>query len=179
MDVVYLRRLDEPPGIVATGDQLVPLQDQLAELDSLRQAGKLGAIGLSNVSLEQLDAALPAGIACVQNRYSAVDRDGDELLGRCLAHEIAWVPFFPLGSAFPGARRVVDLPAVAAIAERLGVSPAQVGLAWLLHRAPNVLLIPGTADREHLEANLASGAIALTPEDVAAIGEAPPADTRR
>src|SRR5579872_5576238 len=131
--VVNLRRLDAQPGLIAEGDQVVPLDDQLAELAALRDAGKIGAIGLSNVSAGQLRQALPAGIACVQNSYSALDRTAEPVLDLCREHGIAWVPFFPLGSAgFANTPRVTDDPTVAAIAAELGVTPAQVGLAWQL-----------------------------------------------
>src|SRR5690606_269984 len=100
--------------------------------------------------------ALPAGIACVQNAYSLVARPDEEMLDLCVAHGIAWVPFFPLGGAFPGMPKVADEPAVRAASAALGVSPAQVGLAWLLRHAPNTLLIPGTSDVGHLEANVAA-----------------------
>jgi aryl-alcohol dehydrogenase-like predicted oxidoreductase len=81
------------------------------------------------------------------------------VLRLCVAEGIAWVPFFPLGGAFPGLPKATDEPAVRSVAASLGVTPVQVGLAWLLHHAPNVLLIPGTADAAHLEANVAVAAI--------------------
>ena len=77
------------------------IDDQLAELAALRDAGKIGGVGLSNVSAEQLGRALPAGIACVQNLYSVIDRTAEPVIDRCREHGIAWVPLFPLGSAFP------------------------------------------------------------------------------
>ena len=83
LDVVNLRRLDAAPGIVAEGDQLVDIDDQLAELAALRDAGKIGGIGLSSVSAGQLDRAAPAGIACVQNLYSVIDRTAEPVLDRC------------------------------------------------------------------------------------------------
>ncbi|SNS51074.1 Predicted oxidoreductase [Actinomadura meyerae] len=161
LPVVNLRRLDTGPGLRPTGDQVVDLDDQLAVMTALRDEGKIGAIGLSSVSLANLRRALPAGIVCVQNAYSVVSRDDEAMLALCAAEGIAWVPFFPLGGAFPGLPKVTDEPAVHAAAESLDVTPAQVGLAWLLHHAPNVLLIPGTADPAHLEANMAVGEIAF------------------
>jgi pyridoxine 4-dehydrogenase len=169
IDVVNLRRLDRPPGISATGNQVVALDDQLAELTALRHEGKVGAIGLSNISAEQLQQALPASIACVQNSYSLVDRDDEALLGLCREHRIAWVPFFPLGSAFPGRPKVVEQPAVIAAAAQLDTTPAHVGLAWLLAHAPNILLIPGTSNLDHLAANIASGEIELPLETIATL----------
>ena len=80
LGVVNLRRVDAPPGIIAAGEQVVSLDDQLAELVALRQAGKIGGIGLSNVSAGQLEQALPAGIACVQNSYSVLDRAAEPVL---------------------------------------------------------------------------------------------------
>ncbi len=167
--VVNLRRMDSGPGVRPEGFQVVDADDQLAVLTALRDEGKIGAIGLSGVSLDVLRRALPAGIACVQNAYSLVARADEDLLELCAAEGIAWVPFFPLGGAFPGLPKVDDEPAVHAVAGSLGVSPAQVGLAWLLHHAPNVLLIPGTADPDHLDANLAAGRIALDDDTLAAL----------
>ncbi|MBI0379078.1 aldo/keto reductase [Streptomyces albiflaviniger] len=159
LDVVNLRRLDTGPGLRPEADQVVDLDDQLAVMTALRDEGKVGAIGLSSVTLDGLRRALPAGIACVQNAYSLASRDDEDMLELCAAEGIAWVPFFPLGGAFPGLPKVTEEPAVHAVAESLGVTPSQVGLAWLLHHAPNVLLIPGTADAAHLEANMAVGEI--------------------
>jgi len=159
--VVNLRRLDAGPGLRAKGDQAVDIDDQLAMMTAMRDEGKIGAIGLSSVTLEGLSRAIPAGIACVQNAYSLVAREDEDMLALCVAEGIAWVPYFPLGSAFPRMPKVTDEPAVGAAAQSLGSSPSQVGLAWLLHHAPNVLLIPGTADIGHLEANAAAGAITI------------------
>ncbi|MEU4585573.1 aldo/keto reductase [Kitasatospora aureofaciens] len=159
--VVNLRRLDTGPGLRPEGDQIIDLDDQLAVMTALRDEGKIGEIGLSSVTLDRLRRALPAGVVCVQNAYSLVSRDDEDLLRLCAAEGIAWVPFFPLGGAFPGLPKATDEPAVHAVAESLDVTPSQVGLAWLLHHSPNVLLIPGTADLAHLEANVAVGEITL------------------
>ncbi|MER5900167.1 aldo/keto reductase [Streptomyces mirabilis] len=159
LPVVNLRRLDTGPGLRPEGDQVVELDDQLAVMTALRDEGKIGAIGLSSTTLDGLRRALPAGIACVQNAYSLVSREDEDMLQLCAAEGIAWVPFFPLGGAFPGLPKVTEEPVVHAVAESLGVTPSQVGLAWLLHHAPNALLIPGTADAAHLEANLAAGKV--------------------
>ncbi|MFF7648317.1 aldo/keto reductase [Streptomyces sp. NPDC007983] len=167
--VVNLRRMDTGPGVRAEGDQVVDLDDQLAVMVALRDEGKIGAIGLSSVTPDVLRRALPAGIACVQNAYSLVSRDDEELLRLCAEQRIAWVPYFPLGGAFPGWPKVSDAPAVTAAAQSLGHTPAQVGLAWLLHHAPNTLLIPGTADAGHLEANIAVGEIKLDDATLAAL----------
>jgi pyridoxine 4-dehydrogenase len=167
--VVNLRRLDTGPGLRAEGDQVVGIDDQLAVMTAMRDEGKIGAIGLSSVTIDGLRRGLPAGIACVQNAYSLVARGDEDMLELCLAEGIAWVPYFPLGSAFPGIPKVTDEPAVHAAAESIGSTPSQVGLAWLLRHAPNVLLIPGTADVGHLEANLASGAVEFDAATLAAL----------
>ncbi|MDQ0377439.1 aldo/keto reductase [Amycolatopsis thermophila] len=175
--VVNLRRLDTRPGLRAEGDQIVDLDDQLAVMTAMRDEGKIGAIGLSGVTLDGLRRALPAGIVCVQNSYSLVARGDEEMLRLCAAEQIAWVPFFPLGGAFPGMPKVSDNPVVAAVAESLGHTPAQVGLAWLLHHEPNVLLIPGTADPAHLDANVAAGTIELDETTMAALNAVESAPT--
>jgi aryl-alcohol dehydrogenase-like predicted oxidoreductase len=170
LGVVNLRRLDARPGIIAEGEQRVDLDDQLAELNALRDEGKIDGIGLSNVSAGQLRQALPAGIACVQNLYSALDRTAEPVLDLCREHDIAWVPFFPLGSAgFASTLRVTDDPTVAAIAAQLGVTPAQVGLAWQLAHYDRTLLIPGTANPAHLAENLAAGDVKLPEASRAAL----------
>lgn len=160
--VVNLRRLDVGPGLTAQGDQVVDLDDQLAVMFSLRDEGKIGAVGLSGVGLDELDRALPGGIVCVQNAYSLASRQYEPLLERCAAHGVAWVPFFPLGGAhFPGWPSVTQRPKVIEVAARLGITPSQLGLAWLLAHRPNTLLIPGTASIRHLEENIAVAAISL------------------
>jgi aryl-alcohol dehydrogenase-like predicted oxidoreductase len=171
--LVNLRRTDHGPGLKAEGDQLVDLDDQLAVMVALRDEGKIGAIGLSSVSLDVLRRAIPVGIACVQNAYSLVAREDEDLLDLCTAENIAWVPYIPLGGAFPGLPKVADQPAVIAAARSLGSTPAQVGLAWLLHRAPNVHLIPGTADPDHLAANVAVGTITFDAPTLATLNAIP------
>jgi aryl-alcohol dehydrogenase-like predicted oxidoreductase len=150
--------------MAAEGDQIVDLDDQLAEMIALRDEGKIGGIGISSVPLDVLRRALPAGIACVQNAYSLVDRSQEEMVDICTAEGIAWVPYFPLGSAFPGFPKVTDNPVVVEIAGELRVTPAQVGLAWLLAHAPTTLLIPGTRSIAHLEENLATADVTLSAE---------------
>jgi aryl-alcohol dehydrogenase-like predicted oxidoreductase len=173
LPLVNLRRLDTGPGLRAEGDQVVGLDDQLAVLTALRDEGKIGAIGLSSVTLDGLRHALPAGIACVQNSYSLVSRQDEELLALCAAEHIAWVPFFPLGGAFPGLPKVTGEPAVVAAARALDRTPSQIGLAWLLHHAPHTLLIPGTADPAHLDENLAAGSIELDAATLAGLDAVP------
>lgn len=167
--VVNLRRADLGPGLIAEGDQIVDLDDQLAELITLRDEGKIGAIGISNADLDTLHRALPAGIVCVQNAYNMLNRTHEDELALCTERGIAWVPFFPLGSAFPRFPKVADNVVVQRVASELGVTGAQVGLAWLLAHAPNILLIAGTANVAHLEQNLAAGDIVLRSEQLAAL----------
>jgi pyridoxine 4-dehydrogenase len=165
--VVNLRRLDLGPGLAAEGDQIVDLDDQLAEMIALRDEGKIGAIGISNVPLDVLQRALPAGIVCVQNAYSLLDRAHEAMLELCSAEGIAWVPFFPLGSSFPGFPKVAENDAVRKVADDREATPAQVGLAWLLAHAPNTLLIAGTRSINHLEENIGVGDIVLSADEIA------------
>ncbi|KQO96592.1 aldo/keto reductase [Leifsonia sp. Leaf264] len=171
--LVNLRRLDSGPGLRASGDQVVDIDDQLEVMTAMRDEGLIGAIGVSSVEMDGLRRAIPAGIACVQNAYSLVARGDEDMLELCVAEGISWVPYFPLGSAFPGLPKVTDEEAVLAAADALGRTPSQIGLAWLLQHAPNVLLIPGTADIAHLEANLAVGEIVLDAATVAALDSVP------
>lgn len=166
LDVVNLRRVEAGVGIRAEGDQIVTLDDQLATLIELRQEGKIAAIGLSNVTLADVQQALPVGLAEVQNSYSVISREDEKLLELCLTENIAWAPFFPLGGAFPGVPKVTDSTDVQRIASRLGVTASQIGLAWLLQHGSNVLLIPGTITAEHLEENIAAGDVTLTADDM-------------
>ncbi|MEA2682280.1 MAG: pyridoxine 4-dehydrogenase [Chloroflexota bacterium] len=172
LDVVNLRLL--PPGEVHDVD----LDDQLAEMVALRDEGKIGAIGISNITVDQLRRALPVGLACVQNPYSVIDRSGESLLQLCREHDLAWVPFFPLGSAFARIRKVTDHPAVIRAAKRVGATPAQVGLAWLLAHDPRILLIPGTSSPEHLAENVATRHVLLDADTMTMLdGLAPPPGT--
>jgi diketogulonate reductase-like aldo/keto reductase len=140
--------------------------DQLATMVAARDDGLIAGIGLSNVSLGQLQHAVShTEIACVQNMFHLADRSSAPLLGECLRRGIAFVPFCPLGWPRGADNPVLTSPVVAGVAARLGVTPAQVALAWLLQLAPNVLLIPGTGTVAHLRENLAA-------EDVALDGEA-------
>jgi aryl-alcohol dehydrogenase-like predicted oxidoreductase len=176
LDVVNLRRPEVGPGITLPDEELVDIDDQLAELLALRDDGVIGAIGLSAVRPATVQRALPAGIVCVQNAYSVLSRGFEDTLALCRAEGVAWVPYFPLGSAFPQLPKVTDGSVVRSVAAEAGATPAQVGLAWLLAHAPNILLIPGTGSIPHLEENTAAGAVALTPEQLArldAIAAAP------
>lgn len=156
LDLVYLRRLDHAPGIIAEGEQKVDMDDQLAELAALREAGKIGSIALSNVDAIQLRQALSVGIEAVQNAYNMLDRATEPVLDICRDHAIAWIPYFPLGSAFPGVPKVTENDTVVAVADELGVTASQVGLAWLLANYERTVLIPGTTRPAHLAENLAA-----------------------
>ncbi|ANF32964.1 aldo/keto reductase [Leifsonia xyli] len=166
LDVVNLRRPEVGPGLTVPDDELVDLDDQLAALVALRDEGVIGAIGLSAVRIDTARRAVPAGIACVQNAYSVISRGFEDMLDLCRMEGIAWAPYFPLGSGFPQVPKVTDDPVVQGIADEVDATPAQVGLAWLLAHAPNILLIPGTSSIAHLEENSAAGDVRLTGEQV-------------
>ena len=166
LGAVNLRRM--PDDHLPEGVAPVPFEDQLAEMVKLRDEGKIAGIGVSTVSLEQVRQAIDtAGIACVQNAFSLVDQSDADVLDLCHEHGVAYVPYFPLGSAFPGMPKVTENDVVVSLAERTGASPAQVGLAWLLAHRDNVLLIPGTSSVAHLEENLAVADVRLSPDDLA------------
>ncbi|HWF15444.1 MAG TPA: oxidoreductase [Acidimicrobiales bacterium] len=149
----------------------VPLDEQLAAMVALRDEGLIGAVGLSTVSLDEYRQGMAATpVACVQNAFSVADRSDQAVFDACAADGVPYVPYFPLGSAFMPDQPVLSHPAVVATAGRLGVTPAQVALAWLLQQGQNVLLIPGTSSLEHLEQNLAAADITLDPEAIAALG---------
>ncbi|MCV7039100.1 oxidoreductase [Mycolicibacterium moriokaense] len=129
---------------------------QLTAMIKARDEGLIGGIGLSSITLEHLRIALDrTDIVCVQNAYNLVDRASQPVLDACVEHGIAFVPFFPLGSAFTADNPVLGHPDVKREAEKLGRTPAQIALAWTLSVAPNVLLIPGTSSVAHLEENTA------------------------
>jgi len=145
-------------------DPVVPLADQIGALRQLQDEGKVRHVGLSEVSVAQItEATAITPIVSVQNRYNLTDRGSDDVLGYCEEREIAFIPWLPVArttasdSASPAAR----------IADRIGATPAQAALAWLLHRSPVMLPIPGTGSRRHLEENAAAAGITLTPEDLA------------
>ena len=131
--------------------------DQLAALVAARDEGLIAGVGLSNVSLDQLRHALAGtAIACVQNLFHLAFRRGTPVLEECLGRGVAFVPFCPLGWPRGQHNPVLTSPPVIHTAARLGITPAQVALAWLLQLAPNVLLIPGTGSVAHLRENLAA-----------------------
>jgi aryl-alcohol dehydrogenase-like predicted oxidoreductase len=165
MDLVNLRLADE------AGGPGVPLPEQLSELEDLRQEGKLDLIGVSNVTREGAERALGlVDLGEVQNAYSILDREHEPIVELCRDREIAFVPFFPLGSAFAGGpKTLAGDPAIAEVADRHGATPSQIALAWLLARYERMLLIPGTTSVDHLEENLAAEEIELEEEDLAAL----------
>jgi pyridoxine 4-dehydrogenase len=163
VDIVNLRRHD--------GDEPVALTDQLAEMVKLRDEGKIGGVGLSNVTLEQLREALEhTEIACVQNAYNLRQREDQPVLDLCTERGIPYVPFFPLGSAFGVSVHVTDDDAVKSVAQRIGATPSQVGLAWLLAQDDNVLLIPGTSSVDHLIENVGAGQVTLDEDALTELG---------
>jgi pyridoxine 4-dehydrogenase len=135
---------------------------QLTAMIKARDEGLIAGIGLSSISIDHLRIALErTEIVCVQNAYNLMDRTSQPILDSCLEHGIAFVPFFPLGSAFAPDNPVLGHPAVQREASKLGRTPAQIALAWTLSVAPNVLLIPGTSTVAHLEENTAVSEITL------------------
>lgn len=140
------------------------IEEQLAALAELQQKGLVRHIGLSNATSAQIEEARRiARIVCVQNQYNLAHRTDDALIDKLARDGVAYVPFFPLGGFNP-----LQSSTLSNVAARLGATPMQVTLAWLLHRASNILLIPGTSSVEHLRENLAAAELNL-PED--AIGE--------
>jgi aryl-alcohol dehydrogenase-like predicted oxidoreductase len=139
--------------------------DQLTAMIQAREDGLIGGVGLSNITVEQLLRALErTPVVCVQNPLNLADCASMPLLEECTSRGIAFVPFFPLGSGFVRPNPVLDNEQVRHIADRLGITAAQVALAWTFRLAPNVLLIPGTSSVRHLEENLAVADIELDEE---------------
>ncbi|MFL5835138.1 MAG: aldo/keto reductase [Solirubrobacteraceae bacterium] len=145
--------------------------EALGTLADLRTEGKIELIGLSNVGVSDLEHALSlTEIAGVQNSFNLLERGNADVLEACGDRGLAFVPFFPLGSAFgEGHGRIADQPAVQRIAAKHDATPAQVALAWLWQLAPNILLIPGTSSLSHLEENLAAAELTLGDEDLEAL----------
>jgi len=156
LDVVNLRVMIDPMQ-PAEGSIEAPL----TALAELQRKGLVRRIGLSNVTPAQVaEGRRICHIVCVQNHYNLVHRIDDALIDELGRNHIAYVPFFPLGGFSP-----LQSATLSDVAARLGTSPNQVALAWLLHRAPNVLLIPGTASISHLKENLAAETL-LLPDDL-------------
>jgi len=169
MDLVNLRLMDAE----ASGDLLA---EQLGTLADMRSEGKLDLIGISEAGADLVRRALElVDIAQVQNSYSVVNRSGEDVLELCIEREIAFVPYFPLGSAFTGGpKQLAQDPVIAGVAERHGITVTQVVLAWLLSRYERILLIPGTSSVEHLEENMAAADVELDEQDLAELEDATP-----
>jgi aryl-alcohol dehydrogenase-like predicted oxidoreductase len=163
IDLVNLRLMDE--GEAPT----VPMAEQLGELEELRREGKLDLIGISSAGQDRIEQALElVEISEVQNAYSILDRKDDPVLELCREREIAYVPFFPLGSAFTGGpATIAQQPTIATVAEKHRATASQVALAWLLARYERMLLIPGTSSVAHLEENHAAIDLELDADDIA------------
>jgi aryl-alcohol dehydrogenase-like predicted oxidoreductase len=159
IDLLQLHRIDPD----------VPLADQLGELKALQDEGKIGALGLSEVSVAEIQAAREiADIVSVQNLYNLTYRKSQDVLDYCTEQGLGFIPWFPIASgklAEPGG--VVD-----EIVHATGATPAQVALAWLLAISPVVLPIPGTSKVAHLEENVAAAGVTLTEEQVAELTKA-------
>jgi len=142
------------------------IEEPLTVLAELQQKGFIRHIGLSNVTPKQVEEGRRiAPIVCVQNLYNIANRRDDGLIDSLAAQGIAYVPFFPLGGFTP-----LQSSTLSDVADQLGATPMQVALAWLLHRSPNILLIPGTSSVAHLRENLAAGELTLSPETLKKLG---------
>lgn len=153
IDLYYLHRVHPD----------TPLEDSLAVIAEYHDAGRIRHVGISEVGVAQVERARDVvPIAAVQNRYNLGDRGHDQVIDHCAEQGIVFVPYFPL--------RGSDAPAVAEIAERRGATPTQIALAWLLHRSPAVLPIPGTLSIDHLQENLGALEIELTDDEFRGLG---------
>jgi pyridoxine 4-dehydrogenase len=158
IDVVNLRMMSMTP---TEG----PLDKELAVLIELKREGLVRHIGLSNVTARQVEQAQAlTEIVCVQNHYNLAHRGDDALIDALAKQGIAYVPFFPLGGFTP-----LQSSTLSEVANELGATPMQVALAWLLHRAPNILLIPGTSSVAHLRENVAAASLVLPAKSIAAL----------
>jgi aryl-alcohol dehydrogenase-like predicted oxidoreductase len=164
IDAVNLRLFDEH-------DSEGRLAEQLGALEDLRTEGKLDLIGMSNASADTVRRALElVDIACVQNPYSVVNRAEEDELALCDERGLAFVPFFPLGSAFAGGpKQLAADPVIAEVAARRHATSSQIALAWLLARSQRILLIPGTSSIQHLEENIAAADVELDEQDMRAL----------
>ena len=148
------------------------IKEPVTVLAELQRQGLIRHLGLSNVSPQQLaEAQKIAEIVCVQNLYNVAHRNDDGFIDDLAQRGIAYVPFFPLGGFTPLQSAALD-----SVAASLKATPMQVALAWLLHRSPNILLIPGTSSVEHLRENLNAARLQLSPDAIAeldSIGGAP------
>jgi pyridoxine 4-dehydrogenase len=152
LEVVNLRVM-----FSAMGPAEGSIEGPLSALAKLQREGKVRHIGLSNVTAQQVDEGRAmTEIVCVQNHYNLAHRSDDALIDRLAAEGIAYVPFFPLGGFSP-----LQSTVLSGVATKLGATPMQVALAWLLRRSPNMLLIPGTSSIDHLRENLAAASLDL------------------
>ena len=143
------------------------IEEQFTALAEMQRRGLIRHLGLSNATSAQVaQAQRIAEVVCVQNHYNLVHRDDDTLIDELGRKGIAYVPFFPLGGFTP-----LQSETLSSVAQRLGATPTQVALAWLLARAPNILLIPGTSSREHLKENLAAADLVLAQDVLAELEE--------
>jgi pyridoxine 4-dehydrogenase len=139
------------------------IAEQVTVLADLQRKGLIRHIGLSNVTATQVaEAQAITNVVCVQNLYNVANRDDDALIDDLAGQGIAYVPFFPLGGFTP-----LQSSTLTSVAVRLGATPMQVALGWLLHRSPNMLLIPGTSSVAHFRENLAAGGLTLSPQTLA------------
>jgi pyridoxine 4-dehydrogenase len=144
-----------------TVDPKVPLEVSVGTLADMQREGKVRHVGLSNVSVKQLEAARKiVPIVSVQNRYSLADRSSEAVLTHCEKLGIAFLPWYPLGDG-----AALRLSKVKAIAEKRKATPAQIAIAWLLHKSPVMLPIPGTSKTAHLEENVGAAALQLSDAD--------------
>ena len=149
-------------------DPKVPLEESLGALIELRDEGKIARIGLSNVSVDQLRRARElTPIVSVQNRYNLIDRADEDVLEECEREGLAFIPWFPLATGKLATRSAPFTQ----LAERHDATPAQIALAWLLHRSPVMVPIPGTASVEHLQENVGAARIELSADEVAELEE--------
>ena len=143
-------------------DPRVPYAESIGTLAGLQRAGKIRHLGVSNVTVKQLEEARRiAPIASVQNEYHIENRESDDVLAACEKSRIAFLPWYPLGAG-----RALRSPKVRRVAAGLGATPAQVAIAWLLARSPVMLSIPGTSSIAHLEENAMAGRLRLSAEDL-------------
>jgi pyridoxine 4-dehydrogenase len=139
------------------------IAEQVTALADLQREGLIRHLGVSNVTAAQVaEAQRVSDIVCVQNHYNVAHRDDDALIDDLARQRIAYVPYFPLGGFSP-----LQSSTLSSVAGRLGATPMQVALAWLLHRSPNILLIPGTSSMGHLRDNMAAGQLTLSPHTLA------------
>lgn len=173
LDVVNLRW---GTAMAGQGREPESVAEHFGALADLREAGLVRHLGISNILPQQLTEAMGvAPVVCVQNQYGLTSREDDALVTLCGEHGIAFVPFFSIGAAVPGAALgggggdETGKAEVAAVARAHGVTEAQVRLAWTLHRGPHVLAIPGTSSVAHLEENVAAGTLRLSEDELAVL----------